>query len=72
MKSIVFRITFLVVILFFSLDLGAQPGGGGKCPPKNKNCKQVPITGIEYLIGLGGLYGAKKLFSNRSKKKTNE
>jgi hypothetical protein len=55
---------FFALILFFCLvsDINAQPGdpNGGRPPG-------VPITGIEYLLGIGGLYGLKKIM-NRSKK----
>lgn len=35
------------------------PGGGRPCPLPP--CPPVPITGIEFLIGAGALFGAKKL-----------
>ena len=58
--SRVFLTLALVLILG---QLVAQPG-----PPPPPD---VPVTGIEYLIGLGGLYGLRKLI-NRSKKTNNK
>ena len=52
----------LALVLIFG-QLMAQPGPGPD--------PDVPITGIEYLIELGGLYGIKKLI-NRSNKKNIE
>jgi len=54
----------LALLFFFSIALHAQPGdpnGGGK--PGS-----APIGGIEYLIGLGGLLGIKKIMSLSRKK----
>ncbi len=42
------------------LSLSAQPGNPGGNP--------VPITGIEYLIGMGGLFGARKIFKSMNKR----
>jgi hypothetical protein len=51
----------LVIFLFLSTVLCAQPGDGGGDP-------DVPITGIEILIALGSLFGISRLFSrNKSK-----
>lgn len=61
-KSILFG-----ALIISSAALYAQPGGGGKPCPRPP-CPQVPITGVEYLIGIGGLYGVKKLI-DRSKNK---
>ena len=60
------RHSFIVVLcVWASSSASAQPGdpGGGGKPG-------VPITGIEYLLGAGGLFGARKLirsFRHRSK-----
>lgn len=35
------------------------PGGSRPCPLPP--CPPVPLTGIEFLIGAGALFGAKKL-----------
>ncbi len=51
------RFVYLVMFFFcFVFMANGQPGdpGGGGVPG-------VPITGIEYLIGLGGFLGVKKL-----------
>lgn len=39
----------------------AQPGSPGD--------PDAPITGIEYIIGIGGLYGVKKILSKSKNKK---
>lgn len=53
------------MFLFFAVGgLFAQPGGGRPCP-KPPCPPPVPITGIEYLIGLGGLYGIRKLIKSQ-------
>lgn len=60
-KSLLFM-TFIVVAS--ALAVNAQPGSnpnGGRAPGV------TPISGIEILIGLGGLLGAKKLFNSRKK-----
>lgn len=53
----------ITIILFFASSalLNAQPGDGGGDP-------DVPISGIEILIGLGGLYGLRKAYIARRKK----
>ncbi len=60
MKLFILLTTFFTFTVFYGHSQPGNPGGGGT---------PVPITGIEYLIGLGGLYGVKKLLG-RSKKKT--
>jgi len=53
--------------MVFSITLNAQPPGddnGGTKPGS------VPITGIEYLIGLGGLFGIWKIMSFSKKKES--
>lgn len=60
------RIIFLflcIVGLFLSstTDVFAQPGNGD-------DPDQVPITGIEYLIGGGVAYGIRSLIKGRKKK----
>lgn len=58
MKSIL-----VFLFIFFSLissTMAQPPGdpGGGSDP-------DVPITGIEVLLGLGGAFGAKKLMKRK-------
>jgi hypothetical protein len=65
------RISLFSVFVFVCGSLLAQPGGHGHPCPKPPCPPAVPITGIEYLIGFGGLYGVKKLLS-RAKNKRNE
>ncbi len=61
---------FIVALLILTVcsykKIQAQPGGpGGGGDP------DVPITGIEYLIGLGGFLGVKKLVQSRNKRSKN-
>ena len=55
--------TLAILFIFFVLALStiAQPPGdpGGGTDP------DVPITGIEVLLGVGGALGAKKLMKRR-------
>lgn len=57
-----FRLLPLIgLLLFFSYNLLAQPGGGGPCPTPPCTAP-VPIGGIEYLLASGLLLGARHLF----------
>ena len=61
----------IIVTLFFAaaaLTVFCQPGAGD---PVEGGAKPgtVPISGIEILIGLGGLLGAKKIFDSKRKGK---
>ncbi|MBS1557192.1 MAG: hypothetical protein JST69_00580 [Bacteroidetes bacterium] len=69
MQRIIKVFKYLILSLFIgvSITLSAQPGGGRPCP-KPPCPPPVPITGIEYLLGLGGLYGIKKLITDQKKK----
>jgi hypothetical protein len=58
-----FKIFLLVMLVLFPCLLMAQPGGGGS-PGDN----DVPISGIEYLLG-GGLLLGFRYFRNRLKAK---
>ena len=65
------RILILSLVLMLSaIGVFGQPGQGGG-PPGNPNCPEppcgnnVPITGIEVLIAVGGLFGIKKLYHGR-------
>ena len=50
----------LGLFMFCSTLVAAQPGNpGGGGPP-------VPISGIEILIGAGGLYGVRKLMKKKN------
>ena len=57
------EISLVIVFLLCSLYSWAQPGGGGD-PGGN-----VPITGIEILLGLGGALGVKRLMGVKEKSK---
>jgi hypothetical protein len=61
MKKVILLI-FSVGFLLVATDLNAQPG-----TPTDGN--PTPITGIEILIALGGLFGVKKIIDNRRKNK---
>lgn len=54
----------IIFLLSFSYGQAQPPGnpGGGGTPGS------VPISGIEYLIGLGGLYGFKKILGSQKNK----
>ena len=54
-------IVTLVLLMFFYAFVLAQPGDPGGDP-------DVPLGGLEYLIGLGALYGARQIMKKiRSK-----
>jgi hypothetical protein len=51
------RLLILLSLILFSVSFSfAQPGDGG-------GDSDVPITGIEWLLVAGGLFGAKKIHS---------
>jgi hypothetical protein len=56
------KLLFLSLLCITSFNLLAQPGdpGGGEDP-------DVPITGIEILLGVGGALGARKLAKRKNK-----
>lgn len=57
------RTMFIVILLMGSFTMVfAQPGDPGGDP-------DVPITGIEILLGIGGLYGAKKALDRRPRRR---
>jgi hypothetical protein len=58
---------FIVVLLFMSNGSIAIAQPHGKPCPKPPCPPPVPITGIEILLGMGGIYGIKKIII-RSKK----
>ncbi|MFZ5973670.1 MAG: hypothetical protein ACOYXA_18980 [Bacteroidota bacterium] len=55
-------ISFCVVVFFCVLPVYGQPGdpGGGQDP-------DVPISGIEWLVGAGGLLGSRYLWKKVKK-----
>jgi hypothetical protein len=56
------------VILVGIQPIYAQPGGGGNPCPGGPPCDpDVPISGIEILLFLGGALGLRKYFSSRKK-----
>lgn len=56
------RIFYVVIILIFSTTIAyTQPGDPGGDP-------DVPITGIEILIGAGGALGVKKILDKKKRK----
>ena len=67
-KSVYRIVIFIGFSLLTGLIASAQPGdpcpGGPPCDP------DVPITGIELLLAMGGFLGLRKLFMN-SKKENN-
>ncbi len=52
----------LVILIFLPCISWAQPGDPGPKPG-------VPITGLEWLLLVGGLWGAKKVYDLRKKGK---
>jgi len=58
------RLPIIIFIIFISLSVQAQPGDPASGPPDS-----TPLTGIEILVGLGSLFGAKNIFDSRKKKK---
>jgi hypothetical protein len=63
MTPLVRKLFFLVCLNLFSEGaVFSQPGNPGGNP-------DVPITGIEYIIGLGGLYGVRKILASAKNKK---
>ena len=57
------KVVLFIAIVLMSTKLHAQPGD-----PNGGNPPGVPITGIEYLVGLGALLGIKKIMRSFSKK----
>lgn len=66
-RRIIVVLTYLAIWLVFAMPdvYGQPPTGGppGNPPPPNG----VPITGIEYLLGGGILYGIRSLLKARKK-----
>jgi hypothetical protein len=62
MKTLVFCLAIIIGAATSTFAQPGDPGGGGD--------PDVPISGIEILLGLGGLYGARKVYQQNKKKKT--
>jgi hypothetical protein len=60
-KSFMMRSALAFALMLVSATLFAQPGDPGGDP-------DVPITGIEYLIGGGALYGIRTLLKRMKQK----
>jgi hypothetical protein len=60
-----FRLLPLIgFLIFISFGLFAQPGGGGPCP--TPPCSPpVPISGLEYLLVGGVLFGIRHVFKKQ-------
>ncbi|MGK7390742.1 MAG: hypothetical protein ACNS60_10330 [Candidatus Cyclobacteriaceae bacterium M2_1C_046] len=58
---------FLVIfLLLLPIYVIGQPDSGPGDPGGDPD-DPIPITGIEWLIAAGGLFGAKKIYDNRRK-----
>lgn len=57
-------LAFCLFVVFMASPFNglAQPGD-----PPSGDPDTVPITGIEILLGLGSLFGAKKIFDSKKK-----
>ncbi len=55
------KTNLIIILLFIASPMLAQPGDPSADP-------DIPITGIEVLIALGGALGMRKLISDRRKK----
>ena len=60
------RIFIVGLLIFTAVVAYAQPGGGGPCGGCDPD---APLTGLEYLLAAGGVYGAKKWFDKNKKGK---
>jgi hypothetical protein len=61
--TIVRRLAFLIYLLLASWCVQAQPGTNPEGDPD-----AVPITGLEYLLIGGGVYGASRLMRRKKDK----
>ncbi len=53
----------IVIITGMTLPAFAQIGGGNPCPGGEPcNPEDVPISGIEWLLVVGGLFGFRKIY----------
>jgi len=62
MKSTLKIRLFAFCLILLSANIGAY------CQPENPNPPDVPITGIEILVGAGALLGARKLVQLKNKR----
>lgn len=64
MTSTLHKICILgaLIVLVSTQSLNAQPGDPG-------DPDAAPISGIEYIIGLGGLFGVKKMLAKSKNRK---
>ena len=58
----------IAIVLFAIISWSAQPTPPGD-PGPTGGPDNAPITGIEYLLGIGGLYGIKRLMKRKSSDK---
>lgn len=64
-RILIFWFCVVTLVLWHSADVFGQPGGG---PPGNPGGNpDVPISGLEYLIGGGIVYGIRSLLKARKK-----
>jgi hypothetical protein len=63
-RIFIFLLYTVTLVLWHSADVVGQPGGG---PPGNPGNPDVPITGLEFLIGGGLFYGIRSLLKARKK-----
>ncbi|MGC3944267.1 MAG: hypothetical protein QM762_07085 [Chryseolinea sp.] len=63
--TIVRRLAFTVILLLTSWYAQAQVGPGNPGNPPNGDPDVVPITGLEYLLIGGGVYGASRLMRRK-------
>jgi hypothetical protein len=59
MKQTFFKLLVGVAIIFGPLVVSGQPAGGG---PALGEEPDVPISGIEFILGGGMIYGARKIY----------
>ena len=69
--TIVRRLAFLVTLSLISWCVQAQVGPGNPGNPPEGDPDVVPITGLEYLLIGGGVYGASRLLRRKKDKATN-
>jgi hypothetical protein len=74
MKKLLRNLLFLTLLVATSvIFIGSiQPVYAQPDPCPTPPCdNEVPVSGIEWLILFGGLFGAKKIYSNFKKHRTN-
>lgn len=65
-RILIFLLSVVALFLWQSADVFGQPGGGPPGNPGNPDTP-VPISGLEYLIGGGIVYGIRSLLKARKK-----